>query len=145
MGVGRWKIVVALVVVGLGLTACSDAEVTANDLEAGDCVEDQDTLNSTEVDSIDCDESHAFEVIGKFDVDDADEYPGADELSAQGDERCQGDIYSEYTGEDFDPAGEYLATSVYPSQETWDEADDRTIICLALPADGSSTTGSIKA
>jgi hypothetical protein len=128
-------------VLGLGLTACSK-EVSANNLEAGDCVEDEATLTSSEADAIDCDEDHVFEVMGKFDVDDGD-FPGADELSAQGEDRCKGDIFEDYIGVPY-VESEFEASSITPTEETWNEADDRTIICVAFAADQSPRTGSLE-
>jgi len=142
MAARRWMIAGALGLLALGLTACSK-EVAANDLEVGDCVEDEDTLNSADVEAIDCDEDHVFELIGKFDVDDGD-YPGASELSAQGQERCTGDIFTEYVGVPYAESAEVYASSVPPSEETWNEADDRTILCVAHTQDLSPTTGSVE-
>ena len=87
----------------------------ANDLEVGDCVEDQDTLNSADVKSIDCGEDHVFELIGKFDVDEDGDYPGETELTSQGDERCQGDIFEEYVGVPYPESAEVYANSIPPS------------------------------
>jgi Septum formation len=142
MAARRWKIAGAVVVLGLGLTACSK-EVAANDLEVGDCIVDEDTLNSTDVEGIDCEEDHVFELIGKFDVDDGD-FPGDDELSTQGQERCTGDIFEEYVGVPYVESAEVYATPVPPSEETWNEADDRTILCVAHTQDLASTTGSVE-
>lgn len=142
--VGRRSMFVgAAALMGLGLVACS-SEVAANDLEVGDCVVDEAALTSADVEAVDCGDEHQFELIGRFDVDDADEYPGEEELVAEGDAECQGDIFSDYVGTDFDPAGAVLVAPIYPSQETWDEADDRTILCFAFAADGSSSTESVE-
>src|SRR5688572_27045194 len=140
----RWLILgSALAVLGLGLTACSK-DVAANDLEVGDCVKDEETLNSADVESIDCEEEHVFELIGKFDVDDADEYPGADELTEEGTSRCQDDIFEEYVGVPYEESAEVYASAVPPSEETWNDADDRTILCFAHTQDLAETTGSVE-
>lgn len=139
----RWMFVGALLVLVGGFAACS-SDVAGNDLEAGDCIEDQSDLSSTEISAIDCSEEHAFEVTGTFDLDDADEYPGVAEVEAESNERCAGDIFEDYVGEPFDPTGDLQATALYPSEQTWDEADDRTVICFAFPADGSTSTGSVE-
>lgn len=144
MAARRWKIAGALVVLlfMLGLTACSK-KVAANDLAVGDCIKDEDTLNSADVESIDCSDDHVFELIGKFDVDDGD-YPGADELTSQGTERCQGDLFEQYVGVPYVESAEVYADPVPPSEETWNDADDRTILCVAHTQDLSTTTGSVK-
>jgi Septum formation len=142
MAVRGWKIAGASIVLGLALTACSK-EVAANDLEVGDCVEDEETLNSADVEAIDCGDDHVFELIGKFDVDDGD-YPGATELTAEGDERCQGEIFEDYVGVPYEESAEVYVSPVPPSEETWNDADDRTILCFAHTLDLASTTGSVE-
>mgnify|MGYP001214348278 CR=1 FL=1 len=138
----RWMIVVALVMLGIGLSACSK-EVAANDLEVGDCVEDEATLNSADVEAISCDDSHVFELIGRFDVEDGD-FPGQEELSSEGNERCTGDIFEEYVGVPYAESAEVFASPVVPTEETWNEADDRTVLCFAHTQDLSATTGSVE-
>jgi hypothetical protein len=138
-----WKIAIAVVVLGLGLTACSK-DVAANDLEVGDCVKDEETLNSADVESSDCEEDHVFELIGKFDVDDEDEYPGEAALTEEGTTRCQGDIFEEYVGVPYAESAEVYASAVPPSEETWNDADDRTILCFAHTQDLAETTGSVE-
>lgn len=141
MAARRWKIAGACIVLGLGLTACSK-EVAANDLEVGDCIENEDTLNSADVEAIDCDEDHVFELIGRFDVDDGD-FPGAEALAEEG-VACTEDIFEDYVGVPYAESAEVFATPVPPSEETWDEADDRTILCVAHTQDLASTTGSVE-
>jgi Septum formation len=139
----RWLPVAVLALLGLGAGACSSGgtEVAANNLEVGDCVEDEATLNSIDVSAIDCDEDHVFELYHRFDLEDADEYPGVSEVQAEGNQRC-GQRFERFVGAP--PGAEYTFIAVPPSQETWDEADDRTVLCFAALADGSPTTGSLE-
>lgn len=137
----RWLIAGLCLVLGVGLLACSK-EVAANDLEVGECVEDESTLNSADIDSVDCGDEHLFELIGRFDVEDQDDYPGTEALEAESIETCQGDLFEDYVGQPFDPTGEVLVTQLYPSEDTWEQAADRTVLCFGFPSDLAPTTGS---
>ena len=137
----RWMTALALVVLAVGLAACSK-EVAANSLEVGDCT-DQDLSGAVgEVETVDCDESHTAEVFEVFDID-GDEFPGSAEVQAQATEECQGDAFEEYVGVPY-AQSEVYATFLVPTEETWNEADDRTVICLAVTQDGSPTEGSVE-
>ena len=133
MQVRRWVVLGVLGLLGLGLTACSQ-EVAGNDLEVGDCTGSE--IESTEIDAVSCDEDHAYEVFAVFDVD-GDDFPGASEISAEA-EACNGDLFEDYVGTPYDSSDIYTQTLV-PTEETWNEADDRTILCfLYEPVDAAA-------
>jgi hypothetical protein len=118
----------------------SDDVVSDNNLRPGDCVEDAATLSSSEVTTIPCSQPHVFEVFGKFDVADGP-YPGDDQLNSLGEERCTGQLFTDYVGVDYASSTVY-ASSVPPSRQTWEQADDRTILCVAHESGQTPTTGS---
>jgi hypothetical protein len=134
----------AIAVLGLAgvLVACSGGPA-ANDLEVGDCIEDETSLNDSGLATIDCGDDHTLELIGRFDVE-GDDYPGEDELRAQGDERCTGDLFEEYVGAPYDPEGDVLVTAVLPSEDSWSDGDDRTILCFAHAPDLAETDASVE-
>ena len=117
------------------------------DLETGDCfgaaageVEGEEVETVTVVD---CDSPHVFEVFGVFDheADDDEPYPGDDGLLEYADGECQ-PLFEDYVGIDYQ-SSIYWITSVTPSQETWDDGDDREIVCaLKLGEEAEETTGS---
>lgn len=138
----RLMLVPALIVLGVGLAACSSTEVAANNLEVGDCT-DQDLSGAVaEVDTVDCDESHTAEVYEVFDIE-GDDFPGSSEVNNLATEGCQGDAFEDYVGVPY-AESEIFATYLVPTEETWNEADDRTVICLAVTADGSPSEGSVE-
>ena len=137
----RWMIAGALIVLALGLSACSK-EVSANSLEVGDCTNDDFTGAVGEVDTVDCADSHTAEVFAVFDVD-GDDFPGTADIQAQAAEGCNGDRFSGYVGTPYEES-EIYTTFLVPTEETWNEADDRTIICLAVTQDGSASEGSVE-
>jgi hypothetical protein len=132
MTVRRWQLAGALLGLTLAFTACSSTP--ANDLEAGDCIEDEGALNDAvsgeDVNTIDCGESHQFQIIGKFDVDDQDDYPGESDLQDEGREECTGEIFQDFVGIEYNESSIYADNPLYPSEDSWDNGD-RTIICVA--------------
>jgi hypothetical protein len=138
MNLRRWQIAVAVVGIGLGLSACSSTP--ANDFEAGECTNDDLSGNIGEIDTVDCDDEHTAEAFAQFDLD-GDDFPGADEVSTQATEGCQGDRFEDYVGLDYQ-SSIYLVNVITPTEETWDN-DDRTVICVINgTTDGSSLEGS---
>jgi len=138
----RWGSVIGLVGLAVLVTACSK-DVEANELAVGACVADLDALESADIETVGCDEEHRFELIAKFDLDDEDDYPGDDEVRAAAEEECQGDRFTEYVGRSYDEAADVLVTPVPPSEDTWEGADDRTVLCFAHTPDAEPTTGSV--
>lgn len=137
----RGTMALAILVLAAGLGACS-TDVAANKLEVGDCT-DQDLSGSVgEVDTIDCAEPHAAEVFAVFDLE-GDEYPGVSAIQADSVEGCQGDRFTDYVGVPY-PQSEIFVAYLVPSEETWNEADDRTVICFAVTGDGSPLEGSVQ-
>jgi hypothetical protein len=125
-----------------GLAACG-AQVAANDLEVGDCIEEEEDITGAvdSVPTIDCEEDHVAEVVGKFEVE-GEEFPGEAELETEAEEGCR-EAFEEHTGEP--PGAAFRIEFLTPTEESWDDADDRTIICLGLSADGDPLTESIEA
>ncbi len=121
----RWVFVAGLVLVGAGLTACS--ETAANDFEAGECTNDSLSGAIGEIGTVDCDEEHTAEAFAQFDVD-GDDFPGDAEVRAEAEEGCTGERFEDYVGVPY-AESIFLATHLVPSEESWD-AGDRTIICL---------------
>jgi hypothetical protein len=108
----------------------------------GSCVADEDALSSAEIDTVSCDDEHAFELIAKFDLDDGD-YPGDDEVREAAEEGCQGDRFTDYVGRTYEEATDVLVTPLPPSEDTWKAAADRTVLCFAHAPDAAPTTGSL--
>ncbi len=117
-------------------------ETSAFDLEVGDCFNAGGDAVGT-VTTVDCAQPHVYEAFAVFDHEaDADTaYPGDDEMLEYADAACQSP-FEDYVGIDYQ-SSVYWITSVTPSQETWEERDDREIVCaLKLGEEGTETTGS---
>lgn len=119
-------------------------DVDPNALKAGDCFNDPEDENATEVTSlkaVPCDEPHDNEVFHVFDLPDGD-FPGDDEVKEQGLAGCEPKLAG-YVGATAEEAG-LLIVPVTPTEGTWDTADDRKVICALYKADASKVTGSLK-
>ena len=117
-------------------------ETSLFELEIGDCFS-ADAEASETVTVVNCEDAHTYEVFGVFDHEAGDDaaYPGDDAILEYADTRCQ-PLFEDYVAVDY-ASSIYWITSVTPSAETWDEGDDREIVCaLKLGEEGRATMGS---
>ena len=119
-------------------------DVDPNTLQAGDCFNDPEAENTTRVEelqAVPCDEPHDNEVFHVFDLDDGD-FPGADEVKELGLAGCEPELEA-YVGATAEEAG-LAVVPVTPTEDSWNDLDDRTVICALYNADASKLTGSIE-
>ncbi len=124
------------------LAACTDGdnsastEVDAFDVAVGDCINlpaaDEQRISSFE--SVECNAPHDAEIFELFDLTDAAEFPGTDAVSTEAQAGCI-DAFEPFVGIDYD-SSRFLLTFVPPSEQSWNEADDREVICIVLPEIG---------
>lgn len=124
----------------LALGACSEEKVVPT-ADTGDCIESISTGLVSQIDTVDCDDPHEAQVVGTFDHEDGD-FPGADAISATANEKCA-TFFEEFVGAPF------LETNLSirmlnPTEETWNEADDRETICIVVRDDGADLTESVE-
>lgn len=119
-----------------------EGDVGALSLQVGDCVESGGVGSVTDLPVVPCDEPHQSEVIAVFDLPDGD-FPGASEASAAGEQGCTGDAFADYVGVDYRESI-FRITYLVPTEQTWDAADDREVVCLAEAPAGEELSGSIK-
>lgn len=115
-------------------------DVAPNSLKAGDCFNDPEAGSPTQVtalEAVPCDEPHDNEVFYVFDLDDGD-FPGADEVKQAGLEGCEPEAES-YVGSDPAEAG-LTIVPVTPTEQSWNDKDDRTVICALYKSDGTELT-----
>jgi hypothetical protein len=134
----------AVALLALAVTACAK-DVEANELEVGTCVVDLDALESAQIDTVSCDDEHRFELIASFDLEGDPEFPGEGEVAEDAEEGCTGERFTEYVGQSYEDAADLLVTPVPPSEDTWEGAEDRTVLCFAHTAEAEPTTGSLRA
>lgn len=117
--------------------AVEDGDVFA--LQVGDCLGDTGTGEVAEVAIQPCDEPHDSEAFHAFEVE-GEEFPGTEAMAAEA-AQCQ-EEFEAFVGRPVDEST--LEINYYaPTQQSWDEADDREILCLVYDPAGP-TTGSLE-
>ncbi|WP_026127810.1 septum formation family protein [Nocardiopsis lucentensis] len=111
-------------------------------LEEGDCVaEFEGREGISQVPVVHCDEPHLYEIYYAGDLD-GDEYPGEEEVISMTSERC-GEEFEDFVG--VEPTRSELAhRSLFPTEDGWNEDDDREILCLVHERNGDQVAGSLE-
>jgi hypothetical protein len=116
----------------------ASAEADAFKILQGDCI-DMTALDGYdeaaegeefEVDSVPvvpCDEPHTGEVYSEMDME-GDKYPGEKAVEKAFDDWCY-DEFEKFVGVSYDES-KYSYTGLYPTKDTWEMLDDRTIQCI---------------
>jgi hypothetical protein len=127
----RARIVPAVVVAAVLLAAgCArGAEVIA--LEVGDCLDQSELEGSevTQVETKECTEPHDAEVFASVGHADGD-YPGRAAIEEFAEKECSA-RFEEFVGVPYAESEIYFST-LSPTEEGWDQADDRTSLCILL-------------
>ena len=106
-------------------------------IEIGDCFTDPGSEVVSDIPTVPCTESHDYEVYAEFDIDLAT-FPGDDEIYRLADEGCLAP-FGVYVGMPFETST--LDYSYYvPTQDGWDNYDDRSVSCILFDPAGKLTT-----
>ena len=139
---GRTAVGQTVIVVCLA-TGCFGGQGNVFSLEVGQCFDDPsvEADEITDVVIVDCDSPHDNEVYATFDLA-GSVYPGGDEVfeSAQG--GC-GHRFSDYVGEPL-VESELGATFLAPTEQSWNNSDDREVVCYLFERRGARLDGSMQ-
>lgn len=115
-------------------------DTPANEFVAGECTNDDLSGLITEIETVDCAEPHTAEAYAQFDLE-GDVFPGVDAVSTRGDEGCLV-RFEDFVGTSYEESV-YEAGSITPTEQSWNDAGDRTVICVITgTVDGSPLVGS---
>lgn len=128
----------------------ASAEADAFEILKGDCIDllalpgygDSSEGDEFEVESVPvvpCAEPHTGEVYAEL-IMEGNEFPGAEAVTKKFDEWCYAE-FEKFVGLSYDESV-YGYTGFYPTQETWDQLDDRTLQCVVSSEE--PVTGSLK-
>lgn len=156
MGIVRWVAsgAAGLGLVGAGYTGLAGQDETVRDqagqvveggelgalrVRVGDCI-DAGVANEVEsVDGVPCAQPHEYEVYSAFNLD-GSTYPGDEAVSHEAEQGCFA-RFEPFVGMSY-AESVYDFSALMPTQGTWDELDDREVLCLIGNLDGTPKTGS---
>lgn len=121
--------VLLLAALSLFAGACSPQ---ALEFTIGECVNIPDGDEISDYETVDCDEPHDAEVYALPQHPDGEDapYPGQVALEEFASERCEAE-FEPYVGTDYATSAIYF-TALTPTQDAWDAANDREIVCLLV-------------
>ena len=135
-----------IAVLAVGLAGCAtqsprnpDGQVTtavpadAFSLQVGDCAGPLTTGTVGQVTLIPCAEPHAWEVFAVTELP-GEEFPGANEVQDLAEAFCN-DEFKAFIGVSV-AKSEYRLTVLQPTKQTWSQAGDRQVTCLAGDGEG---------
>lgn len=107
----------------------------------GDCINLPGESVVQSVEGIPCSESHDAEAYYVFDMS-GTAYPGEDTIYTTAQTGCLAQFHP-FVGVAYEYSELYV-TWLAPTEESWDELDDREIVCMVATVDGSQVTGSLR-
>ncbi|MBF4573847.1 septum formation family protein [Herbiconiux sp. VKM Ac-1786] len=116
----------------------TDTDVFA--LSVGECLNDTDGTEVSEVPLVDCADEHDFEVYSDFELT-GDEFPGTDAINTEADAKCLTEFES-FVGISYDDST-LGYTYFTPTEGSWTDGDDRLVSCLIGDPNGK-VTGTLK-
>jgi len=124
----------------------SEGNIDAFQIQVGDCFNDNndisgqdDTVEVTGVAGIPCEQAHDNEAYAKFDVD-LPQYPGNDDMFDSAFESCM-EQFEPYVGRDYQSSLLDILT-LYPTEQSWNQMNDREVICVLVHMENQKLTGS---
>jgi hypothetical protein len=137
----------------LTLTACSNSrtsgvKVSVFNVKVGECFKAPTEVQAqlSKLSRVPCDREHDREIYSLVDYkapsgNTSDVYPGADLLNTYSKGICAQE-YKPYVGVDYLDSSLFF-TYLYPSARSWEQDDDRSIICF-VRSTGAPLTGTVK-
>jgi hypothetical protein len=132
-------------------TACSGGDDTSErpvldvgEQGAGTCLDVRDDLPAevTKLPVIDCARPHTDEIYAVVDYDRGDVFPGLEELGTFAEQVCVRE-FEPYVGTSaFDSSLSF--TYLTPTLGSWNDQDDRAVLCVLRDGQAASLTGSMK-
>ena len=119
-------------------------EVGAFRIRLGDCFASLSLGTVESATAVPCDQAHVYEVVGAFNVayglDEA--FPGNSVLAGEA-QRCV-DHFEFYVGIPYEASAFVVSSFLHPTQESWEQLDDREILCFGSNASETMINGSLR-
>jgi hypothetical protein len=122
------------------ITAAGAVDVFA--VHVGDCFDDEAFENTevSELPAVPCSEPHDNEVYATFDI--AGEWPGEERVEELAHDGCY-DRFAGVIGRSYEDS-EIALTTLYPTEGSWKQRNDREVVCVGYHMDLEKLTGSIR-
>ncbi len=120
-----------------GLAGCSSTSVL--DLEVGDCLESDAFAGSeiSDIATISCAEPHDAEIYSAMELPEGD-YPGVEAVRSEAEDYCL-PAFDDFAGIGYLDS-ELVVYPLFPTEGSWNEQDDREILCIVVaPEDVTGT------
>jgi hypothetical protein len=135
-----------------GSVGCSDdkadptkpAAAPALAVQVGQCLQVTAALDSevAKLPVIDCAQEHTHEIFAAIEDTDDDVFPGATKLEAFSETACYG-AFEGYVGINWLDSSLFI-TWIYPSLTSWNNEDDREVLCVLGAKNATPLTGTMK-
>ena len=106
-----------------------EAEVDAFNVRAGDCFNMPDGISVESVTASPCTEPHDSQAFRLFEITGFEVLPTSTEMEKIVIDGCLGDYFTNFVGVPYEDSALEL-TWFEPSDDTWDQLDDREIVCI---------------
>lgn len=126
-------------------TIVSEGNIDAFSMQLGDCFDDAD--DAAEVDEVfgvagvPCDQPHDNEVYAIFDTV-LTEFPGSEVMGETATDACI-ERFEAFVGLDY-PSSQLDVFPMYPTVESWNQRDDREIVCALYDLSLEKLTGTMR-
>lgn len=126
-------------------TLISEGNIDAFAMQVGDCFNDDPEQDATDeifgVAGIPCSEPHDNEVYAVFDTS-LTEFPGNEQMGEVATDECVA-RFETFVGRDY-MSSQLDVLPMYPTRESWDELDDREIVCALYDLDLVKLEGTMR-
>lgn len=112
-------------------------DVAPFELIVGDCFNDPGLDQVRTVTVVPCDEPHDYEIYHRFELGDGP-FPGGEIIEDRWIQECLAQ-FEPFVGLAFDESVLDMS-AIFPTQKSWEELDDREILCSVTAVDGTPRT-----
>lgn len=142
----RAALLIPCVALGLSIAGCGVLGGSVPTAEVGECtnvadLEGDENGELTEIPTVDCSEEHDAQFYGTFTIE-GDDFPGQTEINTQADDGCL-ERFEDFVGIPFEESA-LMYGHLAPNEQSWDQSNDREVLCVAWLNDGSTTTESFE-
>ncbi len=135
---------IAVLAVLAGVIVACSGEGSVFSLKVGDCFNSGGGEEVENVEVVDCDEPHQYEVFAATDVEAPNDapFPGYNQLESVAFNLCL-DYFDDYVEEAYESSLLDIQF-LYPSQDSWEDAGDREVVCTLYGLEDLYLEGSMR-